>query len=543
MLNNLLKFLKYLLKYYTGNLIKRSPVLSVYSLFLLLLLTTSQLQAEEYPPSPDVKTSRLHLDFSLEGANPTSLQSYYLPSTGRNKGEIYFIKTGDLPLIELCIKDNPLLQKRINQLTYNLAREENREEILLKFVSESSPDSIQFEKIYAIPKSNYAITFTLKVTGKNADTFCRNNSIGIVLRHGKSFVPPPSAGFSGSNQKVKAIVIRENTVSEISRNKRKPAVDTLRSSQWAGFRNNFWVILCRPLSNNALLSYNGIVIKNELSLSLTSGQKECSFQLFAGPIEHAALNNETVKLSGILFSGQWFWMRWLCFGLLFLLDWLIKIIGNHGLAIILLSVCVKILMLPLVKIADKWQREVNLKKSTLQPFINEIKASFRGEEQNKRILKLHREQGIHPLYTLKSLLSVIVQIPIFFAAYHMLDENLALSGVPFLWITDLALPDNLLQLPFRIPFFGEYLNLLPFLMTGITLMTSWWFKDNSLSKDLLVKQQRSLYWMALIFFILFYTFPAGMVLYWTTNNLLSLVKVLVLKTGERPLNPPKGDLK
>ena len=113
----------------------------------------------------------------------------------------------------------------------------------------------------------------------------------------------------------------------------------------------------------------------------------------------------------------------------------------------------------------------------------------------------------------------------------MLDENIALSGVSFLWINDLALPDNLIRLPFIIPFFGEHLNLLPFLMTGITLLTSWKFTDSSLSKQLLKKQQQNLSWMALLFFILFYTFPAGMVLYWTTNNCIALLKVMFKKTG------------
>jgi membrane protein insertase Oxa1/YidC/SpoIIIJ len=72
-------------------------------------------------------------------------------------------------------------------------------------------------------------------------------------------------------------------------------------------------------------------------------------------------------------------------------------------------------------------------------------------------------------------------------------------------------------------------------MTGITLLTSWIFHDPSLSRELLRKQRKNLYWMASLFFLLFYTFPAGMVLYWTTNNVLALIVTLERKVRGKVL--------
>jgi membrane protein insertase Oxa1/YidC/SpoIIIJ len=114
----------------------------------------------------------------------------------------------------------------------------------------------------------------------------------------------------------------------------------------------------------------------------------------------------------------------------------------------------------------------------------------------------------------------------------MLGENFDLSGAGFLWIHDLARPDRLATLPFALPFFGDALNLLPFLMAGVTVVSSRGFGDPSLSARLLRRQRRNLYLLAGLFFVLFYTFPAGMVLYWTTNNVLHYARQRL--PGRRP---------
>ena len=220
-------------------------------------------------------------------------------------------------------------------------------------------------------------------------------------------------------------------------------------------------------------------------------------------------------------------MRWLSLGLLLLLGLLYEVVGNEGVAILLLAPCVKLLMRPLTATAERWQRGVNATRSQLQPRIDEIKASSSGAERSQRLFALHREHGVSPFYGLKSLLGVLIQIPVFIAAYHMLDENFALSHVSFLWIADLAEPDRVATLPFAIPFFGDSLNLLPFVMSAVTLLSSRLHDDGTLAPELLRRQRYSLYGMAFAFFALFYSFPAGMVLYWTSNNLVALARDFV----------------
>src|SRR5438034_1274388 len=202
----------------------------------------------------------------------------------------------------------------------------------------------------------------------------------------------------------------------------------------------------------------------------------------------------------MLFSGLWSWLRPLSFALLFLLRGLTAVVGHPGLAIIALALSVKILLLPLTAMADRLQTQVNAVQARLQPGIDAINAAHKGEERARRTLALYREAGVHPLYTLKSLLGFLIQLPVFIAVFDMLAEDFDLHRVSFLWIPDLSRPDELLRLPMCVPFFGCHLNLLPFLMSGISLAALWRFRSRVLTPTLARRQRRNLAAMTLLFF-------------------------------------------
>jgi YidC/Oxa1 family membrane protein insertase len=257
--------------------------------------------------------------------------------------------------------------------------------------------------------------------------------------------------------------------------------------------------------------------------------------VYAGPVEWKSLRVVDATLVGTLFASLWEPLRWLCFALLFLLGFISGQVGNAGVAIILLSLAVKFLLYPLTRVADAWQADVNRAQSRIQPRLDEIRRRYRGEEAHNLTLQVYREEGVHPLYTLKSLAGFAIQVPMFIAAFDMLAGNFALSGAGFLWITDLAAPDRLARLPVELPFVGADLNLLPFLMAAVSVLSALTQGDASLSAALQARQRRNLYLMAGVFFLLFYTFPAGMVLYWTANNVWHLVKEqLAGRVGKRP---------
>lgn len=290
------------------------------------------------------------------------------------------------------------------------------------------------------------------------------------------------------------------------------------SPEWFGVRNRFWTLLVADPQLNRQ--------PQGVDFSLVPG---APLRLYAGPVDRSALVSAAPALGGLLFTDLWFWMRWLSLVILMSLNGLGQLIGHWGAAVILLSLVIKLAMTPLTAQAERWQRQVNRIQSELDPKIRAIKQEYRGEEQTKRILALHQQQDVSLFYPLKSAFGFLIQIPVFIAAFNVLNECFGLNGVAFAFIPDLAKPDHWLPLPLQLPFFGAYLNLMPILMTLVTLLASWQFHDPSLSAQLRARQQRQLYLMAFLFLVLFYTFPAGMVLYWTTNNLLQYLKDTALR--------------
>jgi YidC/Oxa1 family membrane protein insertase len=295
----------------------------------------------------------------------------------------------------------------------------------------------------------------------------------------------------------------------------------LRAGDWAGFRSRFWTMVVRPDGPGTLTPRPGIGLA--LASSPAGSSLSWRYAVYSGPLERGALSRVEPPLEPMLLSGLWSGLRALGLGLLWLLRGLIAMVGHPAVAIIALAVCVKVLLLPLTAVADRLQEQVNATQARLQPGLDAIHAAHRGEERARRTLALYREAGVHPLYTLKSLAGFLIQIPVFIAVFDMLAEDFDLYRVSFLWIADLSRPDELARLPACLPFFGCHLNLLPFLMSGASLAALLRFRSPVLPPPLIRRQRLNLTGMTLLFFLLFYTFPAGMVLYWTSTNSVQLV--------------------
>jgi len=298
------------------------------------------------------------------------------------------------------------------------------------------------------------------------------------------------------------------------------------STGWFGYRNRFWTAMIRAHATLPINAESGESVVDARITMRLNAQRRQQMDVYLGPVEPVALSQAAPGLENLMYTGLWFWLRWISQAFYALLSGIVLLIPQWGLAIMLLSVLVGILMQPLSKIADRLQNQVHVTDARLAPLLSAIKKNYKGAEQSERIIAMYKDAGVHPLYSLKSLVGVLVVIPVFIGAFDMLAENIHLSGESFLWITDLSRPDAFMQLPFSLPFFGGTLNLLPFIMTGFSFVASKLHSHPAMDVAQKRKQARNLIFMSLGFLVLFYTFPAGMVLYWTTNNLISVVKML-----------------
>ena len=206
-------------------------------------------------------------------------------------------------------------------------------------------------------------------------------------------------------------------------------------------------------------------------------------------------------------------------------------VGNWGLSIVVLAILLKTMLLPVQFAVSRIQDEVSRIRSELGPKLAEIKSGYRGEEAHDRVMSVYREMGITPFYSLKPLIGLLIQVPVWIAVFNALGEMPQLAGQSFLWIDDLAYPDSVAVLPFGVPLLGSGIHLLPLVMTGIACFSAWTFRNDRWSRVERARQRRNLYWMAIVFLFLFYPFPSAMVLYWTLNNLLQVGMRMVVETA------------
>ena len=202
---------------------------------------------------------------------------------------------------------------------------------------------------------------------------------------------------------------------------------------------------------------------------------------------------------------------------------------SWGWSLVLFSVLLKIALLPVGYMTVQFQRRVSQIQARLQPVLLEIKTKYDGEKAHNKLMQAYRDEGVSPFYTLKPMWGIFIQIPILIAVYNALAEMPEFLGQSFMWVDDLAYPDELLTFGMSIPFFGNSLNLMPFVMTFVTVISIIIFKNSCATGEEVSRQKRKLYLMALAFFILFYPFPAVMVLYWTLANILQTIQQQIIK--------------
>ena len=195
-----------------------------------------------------------------------------------------------------------------------------------------------------------------------------------------------------------------------------------------------------------------------------------------------------------------------------------KLFGNSGIAIIGVSLTVTILCLPLYIVAEHWQKVERDTQARLKPGIERIKKAFSGDEQYMILSTYYKQNHYHPIMALRSSFGLLIQIPFFMAAYSCLSNMPALQGQSFMFIKNMGLPDAVFHI-------GSFpVNILPIAMTLINIIAGAIY-----TKGFSFKEKAQIYGMAILFLVILYNSPSGLVLYWTMNNVFSLIKNIFYK--------------
>jgi YidC/Oxa1 family membrane protein insertase len=212
-----------------------------------------------------------------------------------------------------------------------------------------------------------------------------------------------------------------------------------------------------------------------------------------------------------------------------LLKWFLmifyKVIPNYGVAIILLTILVKVIMFPLTKKGT----DATLRMQSLSPKIKEIQDKYKDNPQkmNAEMSALYKKEGYNPL---AGCLPMLIQMPIFFAMYNLFNTHFDLRGALFIpgWIPDLSLPESIWNFaPFRLPLLGwSNLRALPFIYVASQLLYGKVTQTPDQQGNAQMKMM--LYAMPVMFFFILYDVPSGLLVYWIMSNILTLIQQLTI---------------
>ena len=235
-------------------------------------------------------------------------------------------------------------------------------------------------------------------------------------------------------------------------------------------------------------------------------------KVYAGPKLTSVLAELGSGLDRVVYDS---WFGSVCLLVEKLLGFFYRIFPSYGLAIILLCVLSKIVLYPL----SYKQAQTQKKMAVLQPKIAELKEKYKDDSQklSQEQMKLWKKHGVNPA---GGCLPLVAQIPIFIALYRTIQSSIDLRGASFLWINDLSLPDMTFFLPVSLPFLGNALNVLPFVMMVISMIQM--NEQKKMMPD--PSQAKMMMFMTAFFFFILYHFSSGLVLYWTANSLTQWIQ-------------------
>ncbi len=286
-------------------------------------------------------------------------------------------------------------------------------------------------------------------------------------------------------------------------------------TQWVATRSKYFLFANIPIEGSGsgyefFLGDKGRGVA--LQRGIEGGGFNHSFRIYLGPLNYFGLRHYGLRLERTVGMGEGFLGKVIgpiSVGVLWFFIKLHKVIHQYGIVLILFSLLMKLVFYPLTHKSLASMR----KMQKIQPKLAALREKYKKDPQklNQELMKLYREQGVNPL---GGCLPLLLQIPVFWALFQVFRSTIELRGERFLWIKDLSRPDLVKGIP-----------ILAIIM-GITMF----IQQKQSIKD--PKQKAMVYLMPILFVFLFRSFPAGLVLYWTVFNLLTIGQQYILEKME-----------
>ena len=428
---------------------------------------------------------------------------------------------------------------------FEMAREENDDDTLNSVAEDSARiekdiAGLEFRRTISVD-DKYLFTAKDEVINKTANPVTLY-PYALISRHNT----PHTAGFYILHEGPVGVLgdngLLEKSYKDLEEKKEFAYANT---KGWLGFTDKYWAAALVPDPGTSLLKarFSGGMLGNvktyqsdyvlDAQTIAPGATGTAQARLFAGAKEVRVVNayEESLKLDRFDRLIDWGWFYFITKPLFLVIDWLFHLVGNFGVAILLVTVMIKLIFFPL---ASKSYASM-AKMKAVQPQMVQLRERYKDDKakQQQELMELYKKEKINPL---AGCLPILIQIPVFFSLYKVLFVTIEMRHAPFFgWIHDLAAPDptslfNLFGLlPFAVPTF-LHIGVWPLIM-GVTMFLQ--MRMNPTPPD--PTQAAIFTWMPVIFTFMMAGFPAGLVVYWAWNNLLSIIQqgVIMKRQGAK----------
>lgn len=451
----------------------------------------------------EVETDLYRAKFTTRGATLTSWELKRYRSSSEGKPAVQLVRQNGKFAEPLTITaDDASHAKELSDGIYKVEKDFTTLDQAhptghMTFHYSNPATGIRLEKQLTFHADSYVVDITLKPIGLAGTV-----KVGLGTNFG---VVDWGEGFIGSVGTASLIDDKIETDAPESETERKGAL------KWVALQDKYFISALIPKTNASALpkKQGDKLVTTAVRLAVDPSGAPLELQLFAGPKEYDTLQNLEIRLEdtidfGWFLFGSWDMVRAVAKPIFYVLRYINEYTHNYGLTIILLTVIIKLLFVPL-----QYKSYSSMKAMQgIQPKVAAVQEKFKDDRErlNKELIKLYRDHKVNPV---GGCLPMVLQMPVFVSLFNILYMTIDLRQAPLgLWITDLSVQD---------PYY-----ILPIIM-GISMVVMQKIQPTTMDPT----QAKVMLMLPALMTFLFINFPAGLVLYWLTNNVLTIVQQFV----------------
>ena len=460
-----------------------------------------------------------------------------------DKLPLYIIKDQNASLnLSFATQDNRNLQTKDLYFEPSLTTNGDNQVLSMKLKVAANK---YLEYRYELKPDDYMLDFAIKSQGiESAINTSQNINLDWKL---KSFRTEKSVKYENQYTDLRYLVNGEFEYMNAMSDEDEEDVNGLN---WVSFKQQFFtsVLLAEDKFESAKLISRNLMQDEDIDtvytkqyeayipLQAKNGELNYNMNMYYGPVDYAILSKYEGKQLDRIVSLGWGIFRWINkYVFIPVFSFLSSFIGNYGIVIILMTIVVRIIMSPVVYKSYLSSAKMKVLRPEMQEINDKLKGKENAMKRQQETMALQRKAGVNPL---SGCIPALIQMPVFFALFRFFPANIDIRQNGFLWADDLSAYDEVLSLPFKIPFYGDHVSLFPILASVAIFFYMQMTQSQQMNMQQpaqegmpdMQKMMKMMMWFSPIMMMFFFnSYASSLSLYYFVSNLLTIIIMLVIK--------------